>query len=88
MVTLTRGTATFDNENVGTGKTVTLTGVDADRRGRGQLRARLGRRRRRRTSRRSTVTGSFTADNKVYDGNDDGDGPTRTLTGRASAATS
>ena len=67
MVTLHGGTATFDDKNVGTGKTVTLTGVDAGGRRGGQLRARRdgdddgghhG----------GTVTRQLHGGNKVYDG--------------------
>jgi uncharacterized protein YjbI with pentapeptide repeats len=68
VVTLTGGTASFNNKNVGTGKTVTLagatlTGGDA---GNYQLLSVST------TTANITafeVTGSFTADNKVYDGN-------------------
>ena len=52
VVTCTGGTATFANKNVGTGKTVTVTGISAQRRGRRQLHASTPRRRRRPTSRR------------------------------------
>ena len=64
-----RRRASFADKNVGNGKTVTLSGVDADGRRCGQLHPRHGGRRRRPTSRRKHMTGSFTADNKVYDGN-------------------
>ena len=70
---MTGGTATFDDENVGNGKTVTLTGVDAGRRRRRQLHADVGGDDDGRHH-GAARHGQFTAANKVYDGNDDGDG--------------
>ena len=66
--TLSGGTATFGTKDVGLGKTVTLTGASWPAQMR-QLHAGLGRDRRRPTSRAMPITGSFTAGNKVYDGN-------------------
>jgi hypothetical protein len=76
-VSLSGGTATFDNKNVGTGKTVTLTGatlsgVDASNynltsvnTAKADITARL-------------IVGTFTAADKVYDGN-----ASATITGRS-----
>jgi hypothetical protein len=81
VVTLEGGTATFDNKNVGIGKTVTgagftLGGADA---GNYQLAS---------TTLETTanitalnITGSFTSANKVYDGNDSATILTRSLAG-------
>ena len=74
-VTLVGGTATFANKNVGARQDGDAERGDSRRRRRGQLHARLGRHDAPPTSRRSRVTGSFTADDKVYDGNTVGDGP-------------
>ena len=66
-MTLSGGTATFNDKNVGTGKTVTLAGATLS----GAMPATTvwtSVARRRRTSRRWRITGSFTAANKVYDG--------------------
>ena len=69
------GTATFDTANVGTGKTVTVSGHHAERRGGGQLHAGVS------TTATTTaditavtLTATVTAANKVYDGDDGGDG--------------
>ena len=79
-VSYTGGTATFDNKNAGTGKTVsgtgfTLTGADA-----GNYTAN--------SSANTTaditplaIIGSISADNKVYDNNNSATISTRTLTG-------
>ena len=68
-----RHSATFDNKNVGTGKTVTVTGATLSGHRRRQLHASQP------TGRHGehhgeAVTGSFTAANKVYDGNAARDG--------------
>ncbi|MBY0478720.1 MAG: immunoglobulin domain-containing protein, partial [Chitinophagaceae bacterium] len=67
-VTLTGGTATFSDKNVGNGKTVTLTGatLSGSEAGNYSLLS-VGT-----TTANITaleITGNFTADNKVYDGN-------------------
>ena len=80
-MTLTGGTATFDDKNVGTGKTVTLTGSTLAAPTRATT-CWTRWRRRRRTSRRCTSRASFTADNKVYDGNTAATVLTRALDGR------
>ncbi|WP_237701543.1 YDG domain-containing protein [Algoriphagus machipongonensis] len=79
-VTLTGGTATFSDEDVATGKTVTLTGAtlsgaDAGNYSLGSVAT---------TTADITaleITGNFTADNKVYDGNNSATVLTRTLNG-------
>ena len=68
-VSLIGGTATFANKNVGTGKTVTLAGATLTGADEGNYSARP---RSRTTTANITpkpITGSFTAANKVYDGN-------------------
>ncbi len=80
MVTLTGGVATFEDKNVGTGKTVTLTGAalaggDAgnyDLTGVATTTAEIT---------KLDIAGSFTADNKVYDGNLDATVADRFLAG-------
>ena len=80
VVTLTGGTATFADKNVGNGKTVTLTGATLSGAGAGNYvldsvattTANI-------TAKH--ITGSFTADNKVYDGNDSATVLTRSLSG-------
>src|SRR5438477_4528183 len=79
-VSLTGGTATFSDQNVGTGKTVTLTGaglsgtdapnyvLDSVATTTANITAKH-------------ITGSFTADNKVYDGNNTVTVLTRSLSG-------
>ena len=79
-VSLTGGTATFSDQNVGTGKTVTLTGaglsgtdapnyvLDSVATTTANITAKH-------------ITGSFTADNKVYDGNNTATVLTRSLIG-------
>src|SRR4030095_8479378 len=67
-VTLTGGTATFDNKNVGNGKTVTgtgfaLGGTDVANYVLGTVATTTA------NITAITVTGSFTAANKPYDGN-------------------
>ena len=66
-VTLTGGSATFDDKNVGTGQDRDRDRLHAQRHGRGQLRAwiRLARHRRHHAK---EITGSFAADDKTYDG--------------------
>ncbi|MDQ0639576.1 gliding motility-associated-like protein [Pedobacter sp. W3I1] len=79
-VTLTGGTATFNNENAGTGKTVTATGLSLtgtkaanyNLTGVGTATADIT---------GLALTGAFTASNKVYDGNTTASVLTRTLTG-------
>ena len=79
-VTLTGGTATFNNMNVGTGKTVTLSGASLSGADAGNYTL---------TGVATTtasitpkgLTGSFTAANKVYDGNTTATVLTRSLTG-------
>ena len=80
VVSLTGGTATFNNANVGIGKTVTLTGATLAGAGSGNYSL---------TSVNTTtanitalgLTGNFTAANKVYDGTTAATVQTRTLTG-------
>ena len=62
-------TATFGDKDVGNGKTVTLTGAALTGADAGNYSADLGRHDARPTSRAKPITGSFTADDKVYDGN-------------------
>ena len=64
---LTGGTATFANKNVGTGKTVTLTGASLTGADAGNYSAELGRDDDANITAKS-ITGNFTAANKVYDG--------------------
>src|SRR5436309_12335711 len=79
-VSLTGGTATFDNKNVGMGKTVTLTGASLTGADAGNYVL---------DSVATTVanitakhiTGSFTADNKEYDGNNSATVLARSLSG-------
>ncbi len=77
-VNLVGGTATFDNKNVGTGKIVTLSGssldgTDANNYSLASVATT--------TANITTkhITGSFTASNKVYDGNDTATVLTRSL---------
>ncbi len=80
VVSLTGGTATFADKNVGMGKTVTLTGaslsgLDAGNYVLDSVAT---------TTANITalhITGSFTADNKVYDGNNSATVLTRSLSG-------
>ena len=82
-VSLSGGTAAFDNKNVGTDKTVTLTGAVLAGGDAGNYHL---------TGVATTtadiaaiaVTGDFTADDKVYDGNTDATILTRNLTGAVS----
>ena len=62
--------ADFADRNVGTNKTVTATGFALDGADAGNYSLGSLDTDDRRTSRRSPSTGGFTADNKVYDGND------------------
>jgi len=79
-VTLTGGTASFADANIGTGKTVTSAGMvlagskaaNYSLTGVATTTANIGVR---------NITGSFTADNKVYDGNTTANVLTRSLTG-------
>jgi len=80
VVTYTGGTATFDNKNVGTGKTVTATGLSLTGADAGNYTVN--------TTATTTanitakaITGAVTAANKVYDGNTTASILTRTLTG-------
>ena len=73
------GTATFANKNVGTGKTVTLTGAvlagaDAGNYSLSSVATTTA------NITAKSITGSFTAANKVYDGNVSATVLTRTLT--------
>jgi trimeric autotransporter adhesin len=85
-VDLTGGTATFDNKNVGTGKTVTLSGASLSGSDAGNYNlvnvapaaANIT---------TKGITGSFTADDKVYDGNTDATATNRTLNGTVSGDT-
>jgi hypothetical protein len=80
VVTLVGGTATFSDDDVANGKTVTLAGAtlgEADAEnyiltGVGTTLANIT---------PKPITGNFTADNKVYDGDIDADVLTRTLNG-------
>jgi trimeric autotransporter adhesin len=81
VVSLTGGTATFGNKNVGTGKTVTLTGASLAGGDAGNYSlASVGTA----TADITTlgITGSITAANKVYDGNTSASIVTRTLAGQ------
>jgi hypothetical protein len=85
-VSLTGGTATFDNENVGTGKTVTLTGASLDGADKGNYNlTSVG------TAKADItplgITGNFTASNKVYDGNNSATVTGRSLNGTVSGDT-
>jgi len=79
-VTLTGGTASFADANIGTGKTVTSTGMvlagsksaNYNLTGVATTTANIGVR---------NITGTFTADSKVYDGNTTATVLTRSLTG-------
>jgi hypothetical protein len=85
-VTLTGGTATFDNATVGTGKTVTLTGATLT----GTHAANYTLSSVSTTTANITakaLTGSFTASNKVYDGTTAATVATRSLTGVVSGDT-
>ena len=80
VVSLTGGTATFNDKNVGNGKTVTLAGASLSGGDAGNYVL---------DSVATTtanitalhITGSFTADNKMYDGNNSATVLTRSLTG-------
>ncbi|ARS39462.1 hypothetical protein CA265_07280 [Sphingobacteriaceae bacterium GW460-11-11-14-LB5] len=79
-VNLTGGTANFDNANMGTGKTVTATGMSLA----GTKAANYNLTGVATTTANITgltLTGNFTAGNKVYDGNTTASILTRTLTG-------
>jgi len=79
-VTPTGGTATFNNESVATGKTVTATGITLT----GTKAANYNLTGVATTTANITglaLTGAFTADNKTYDGNTTASVLTRTLTG-------
>ena len=76
-VSLNGGTATFADKNIGTGKTVTLTGASLSGTDAGNYNiTSVGTTTANITA--ITVTGSFTAANKVYDGN-----ATATISGRS-----
>jgi trimeric autotransporter adhesin len=79
-VSLSGGTATFDNKNVGTGKTVTLTGaaltgVDSGNYALDSVATTIA------DITALHITGNFTADNKTYDGTASATVLTRTLNG-------
>jgi gliding motility-associated-like protein len=79
-VTVNGGTATFNNENVGTGKAVNasglvLAGTKAANYNISTVNATTA------NITAKNITGNFTADNKVYDGNTTATVLTRTLTG-------
>src|SRR6185369_1159993 len=80
-VSLTGGTATFDTKNIGTGKIVTLggtfglSGVDAGNYVLDSVDTALA------NITALHITGDFTADNKVYDGNTSATVLTRTTVG-------
>ena len=80
VVSLTEGTATFADKNVGMGKTVTLTGATLSGADAGNyVLDSVGT-----TTANITalhITGAFTADNKVYDGNNSATVLTRSLVG-------
>ncbi|WP_443937125.1 YDG domain-containing protein [Pedobacter sp. MW01-1-1] len=79
-VTLSGGTATFADVNVGTGKTVTSTGMTlAGTKASNYTLGTVGTTTANITGK--TITGSFTADNKVYDATTTAAILTRTLTG-------
>ncbi|RQO76417.1 hypothetical protein DBR40_10935, partial [Pedobacter sp. KBW01] len=79
-VTLTGGTANFANANIGTGKTVTATGMNLSGTKAGNYNL-TGVATATANITGLTITGNFTADNKVYDGNTNATVLTRTLTG-------
>src|SRR5207237_10161548 len=80
VVTLAGGTATFDDKNVGNGKTVTLigailSGTDAPNYVLDSVATTTA------NIAAKHITGSFTTDNKVYDGNNAAPVLTRSLIG-------
>src|SRR5206468_11800049 len=80
VVSLTGGTATFNDKNVGMGKTVTLTGaslsgLDAGNYVLDSVATTVA------NITAKHITGSFTADNKEYDGNNSATVLTRSLNG-------
>ena len=84
VVTLTGGTATFSNKNVGNGKTVTLTGAtlsgaDAAKYVLDSVSTTTA------NITAKSLTGSFTAQDKQYDGNNSATVLTRSLRGRVIA---
>ena len=80
VVTLTGGTATFADENVGNDKTVTLSGATLGGADGGNYELSAGAITDQANITAKQLTGSFAADNKVYDGDDVATG-TRSLTG-------
>ena len=81
MVSLTGGTATFDTKNVGTGKTVTGTGFTLAGADAGNYVLASTTLTTTADITAATVTGSITANNKVYDGTTAATLATRTLSG-------
>src|SRR5215218_1219101 len=79
-VSLTGGTATFDTKNVGTAKTVTLSGASLSGTDAGNYTLASGPITDTADITAKTVTGSFTADDKEYDGTTAATG-TRSLSG-------
>ena len=88
VVTLSGGTATFADKNVGTGKTVTLTGatLGGDDAGNYTLSAAPITTTANITPK--TVTGSFASANKTYDGTTDASATARSVAGTHAPATS
>ncbi|HEX2289663.1 MAG TPA: YDG domain-containing protein, partial [Pseudonocardiaceae bacterium] len=78
-VSLVGGTATFDNANVGTAKTVTATGFSLSGAAEGNYILRAGPWTTTADINRKELTGSFTAANKTYDGNTSATIATRSL---------
>src|SRR5439155_8397596 len=87
VVTLTGGTATFDTKNIGTGKTVTATGLSLSGADAGSYLLASSTLTATADITPTTVTGHFTASNKTYDGTTAAAILTRTLTGVASGET-
>ena len=83
-VSLNGGTATFGNENVGTGKTVTLTGASLAGADVGNYTLAAGNPTDTADITAKSLTGSFTAADKVYDGNAGATATGRSVSGAVS----
>jgi hypothetical protein len=81
-VTLTGGTATFADKNVGTGKTVTATGLSLTGADAGDYTLSPTTATTTADITPASLTGSFTAANKVYDGTTSATVSTRSVTGK------
>jgi hypothetical protein len=80
-VSLTGGSANFESKTVGTGKTVTATGLSLDGADAGNYQLASTSATTAADITAATVTGSITADNKLYDGTADATIASRSLTG-------